>query len=115
LRHVVDDENEREGGKQLKQLGRLINTAQQYYLGRCPQRSHDQRGANDAAPEPERPAHGGCEGIGEIQAHHVERTVGDVDDAGDAENEREPAPTKNRLDAVASPLSAWNRTASRLI
>ena len=24
-------------------------------------------------------------------------------------------PTKNRLDAVASPLSAWNRTASRLI
>src|SRR6266568_37338 len=26
-----------------------------------------------------------------------------------------PAPTKNRLDAAASPLSAWNRMASRLI
>src|SRR6266481_3190748 len=26
-----------------------------------------------------------------------------------------PAPTKNRLDAAASPLSAWNRRASRLM
>src|SRR5262245_31726056 len=26
-----------------------------------------------------------------------------------------PAPTRNRLDAAASPLSAWNRRASRLI
>src|SRR6266481_3298757 len=26
-----------------------------------------------------------------------------------------PAPTKNRLDAAASPLSAWNATASRVI
>src|SRR6516162_2432658 len=26
-----------------------------------------------------------------------------------------PAPTRNRLDAAASPLSAWKRTASRLI
>ena len=51
LRHVVDDEHEREGGEQLEQLRRLIDAAQQQDLDQRAERRHHQRRQRDAAPE----------------------------------------------------------------
>src|SRR6266404_2296269 len=90
LRRVVDDQDQREGGEQLEQLRRLIDAAQQQHLDQRPERRHQHTGGGDAAPEAERAAHLGGESRGEIEPQHVERAVGDIDDAGDAENERQP-------------------------
>src|SRR5437588_113116 len=90
LRRVIDDQDQREGGEQLEQLRRLIDAAQQQHLDQRPERRHQHTGSGDAAPEAERAAHLGGEGRGEIEPQHVERAVGDIDDAGDAENERQP-------------------------
>src|SRR5262249_8808489 len=90
LRRVVDDQDQREGGEQLEQLRRLIDAAQEQYLDQRPQRPHHQSGSDDAAPKAERPAHFDGEARGEVKPQHVEGAVGDIDDAGDAENERQP-------------------------
>src|SRR5262249_21909693 len=89
LRGVVDDEHQREGGEQLEQLRRLVDAAQQQHLDQRAEGGHDEAGGDDAAPEAERAADLEGEGGGEIEPQHVEGAVGDVDDAGDAEDQRQ--------------------------
>jgi hypothetical protein len=71
----------------LKQFRCLIDAAQHQHLDEPAQRGHHQSGSEDAAPKPESAAHLDGKGRGEIEAEHVEGAVGDVDDAGDTENE----------------------------
>src|SRR5262249_43967403 len=61
-------------------------------------------GSDDAAPKAERPAHLGGEARGEIKPQHVERAVGDVDDAGDAENERQPGAHEKQARGGGEPV-----------
>ena len=55
----------------------------------APQRGHQQPGGDDATPKAEPVADLDGKSRGEIEPQHVERAVGDIDNAGDAENERE--------------------------
>ena len=89
LSHIVDDQDEREGGEQLEQLRRLIDAAQQQDLDQAAERRHHHARGDDAAPEAEHAAHLEGDGRGEIEPQHVERAVGDIDDARDAEDQRE--------------------------
>jgi len=61
-------------------------------------------GGGDAAPEAERAAHLGGESRGEIEPQHVERAVGDIDDAGDAENERQPGAHEKQARRRSEPV-----------
>ena len=89
LHRVVDDEHQRESREQLEKFGRLVDSPQQHNLDqRAECRNHQSR-RNDAAPEAEHATQPGGERIGQIQAQHVERAVGDIDDAGDAEDQRQ--------------------------
>src|SRR5206468_3600284 len=77
------------GGKKLEQIRRLVNAAQQQYLDERAQRGHEEPGGENAAPKAETSAHLEGKGRREIQPQHVQRAVGDVDDAGDAKDERQ--------------------------
>jgi hypothetical protein len=88
-RGVAEDEDEREGGEQLKQLGRTINSPQQHPLDQRPEQPHQDRGSDHAAPETDRPSGLVGHGRGQIGAKHVERAMRHVDDAGDTKNERQ--------------------------
>ena len=86
---VVDHQQQRERREQLEQLRRTIDASQQDDLD-CPadQPDHD-RGGDDAAPEAEPAADLQREARRDVRAQHVQRAVGDVDDAGDAEDQRQ--------------------------
>ena len=88
-RGVVDDQHQREGGEQLEQFGRAINPPQQHDLDQRADDADDKRGGDDAAPEAERAADMGGEGIGDVGPQHIEGPVRDIDDAGDAEDQRQ--------------------------
>ena len=86
-RRIVDDENQREGGKELKQLRRDVDAAQQHDLDQRAENADDKRCGDDAAPEADRAAHRRRQRNGDIGAQHVERAMRDIDDAGDAEDQ----------------------------
>ena len=55
----------------------------------APIAGHDQRREDEAAPEAEAAADLGGDAVGNVDAQHVERAVGDIDDAADAEDQRQ--------------------------
>ena len=74
----------------MEQLRRLIDAAQQQHLDQRSERRHHQSGGDNAAPKAERSAHLDGEAGGEIKPEHVERAVREIDDASDAEDQRQP-------------------------
>ena len=88
-RRIIDDQQHREGGKELEQLRHLIDAAKQQNLDQRADDRDQQRGEHDGAPESEPTAHLGRDAVGNVDAQHVERAVGDVDDARDAEDQRQ--------------------------
>ena len=88
-RRVVDDQHQREGRQQLEQFGRAIDAPQQHEFDQRAERADDQRGGDDAAPEAEHAADLGRERIGDVGPQHIEGAVRDIDDAGDAEDQRQ--------------------------
>jgi hypothetical protein len=89
-RRVVDNEHQRESSEQLKQLRRAINPPQQKDLDRSADQGHQQCGQNNAAPEADGTADLGGDAVGDIGPDHIEGPVSDIDDPGDAENQRQP-------------------------
>jgi hypothetical protein len=67
----------------------LVNATQQQDLDQAPERRHHQSGDDDAAPEAQHPAHLDGQGRSEIKPQHVEGAVSDIDDPGDAEDQRQ--------------------------
>jgi hypothetical protein len=88
-RGVVDHQQDREGRQQLEQLGRLVDAAQQQDLDQRADRGDRERRDEETAPKAEPAADLGRDAVGDVDAQHVERAVGDVDDAGDAEDQRQ--------------------------
>jgi hypothetical protein len=89
-RGVVDHQEDRERGEQLEQLGCLIDAPQQHHLDQRTDGGDGERRQDQAPPEAEPAADLGGDAVGNVDAQHVERAVGDVDDAGDAEDQRQP-------------------------
>ncbi len=88
---VLHDQDDAEGGEELEQLRRAIDAAQQPHLQQRAECGQRERGRHHAEREPrlrvrqareDRPA--------DIGAEHVEAAVGEVHDAGDAEDDRKP-------------------------
>ena len=86
---VLEDQGQRKGGQQLKQLGRVIDAPQQQHLHQRPDQPHRHRRQQQRRPEPDDPAQPLHQGVGDVDAHHVERTMRKVDDARDAEDQRQ--------------------------
>src|SRR5207237_8995121 len=56
----------------------------------------DDRGRDNPAPEPKPAADMNRQGGGDIGAQHVQRAVGNIDDARDAENQRQAGGNKEQ-------------------
>ena len=87
-RRVVDDQKQRESGEQLKQFRRRINASQQQHFDQRADDTDRDRADDDPAPEAQRAVEPGRQCNGDIGAKHIERAVRQIDDAGDAEDER---------------------------
>ena len=88
-RGVTDDQHQRKGGEQLEQLGRAVDSAQQHDFDHRADEADRKRGQHDAAPETDRTADMGRQRIRDVEPQHIEGPVREIDDAGDAENQRQ--------------------------
>ena len=103
-RRIVDDQQHREGGEQLEQLRRLVDAPKQQDLDQRADRRDQQRGEHDGAPEAKSAAHLGRDAVGNVDAQHVERAVGDVDDARDAEDQRQAGADEEQAGGGRKPV-----------
>jgi len=88
----------------LEKLRRLINAAQQQKLNHRPECSHHQRRGENAAPKAEPADELGSKRRRQIQPEHIERAVRDIDDAGDAENERQAGAHEKQARGRSEPI-----------
>ena len=86
---VLDDQAQRKGGQQLKQLRRAVNAAQQQHLNQSAQGCHSQRGQQQRRPKTNAGTQVGHQRISHVNTDHEKRTMGEIDDAGDAKNKRQ--------------------------
>ena len=86
---VLHHQRQAEGGEQLEQFRRMIDPAQQHHLDQHAEDGDDKGGDDDAAPKAERAGKALGQRERDIGADHVEGAMGEIDDAGDAEDDRE--------------------------
>ena len=90
-RRVLDDQHDAEGGDQLQQLGRGVESPQQQDLHQRADRADgDRRGEHRKPITGNRRPKAGDRAVRDVRAEHVERPVREVDDARHPEDEREP-------------------------
>ena len=87
---ILDHQRQAERRQQLKQFGRVIDPPQQHHFDQHADDGDDQRGGDDAAPKPDRAGKPLGQRERDIGAEHVERAMGEIDDARDAEDDRQP-------------------------
>ena len=87
---ILDHQGQAEGRQQLKQFRRMIDPPQQHHLDQHADRRDDQPGGDDAAPESDRAGKSLGQRERDIGAEHVERAMGEIDDARHAEDDRQP-------------------------
>ena len=89
-RDVLDHQDDGEGRQKLEKLGRAVDPPQHQQLDQDTDQPHRQGREHDRAPEAQ-----GCaaqqldQRIGAVEAQHVERTVREVHDPRDAEDQRQ--------------------------
>ncbi len=103
-RGVIDDQHQRKGRKQLEQLRRAIDPAQQDDFDQGADQSDQDCGCENAAPEPERAANRAGERRRHIGAEHEQRSMRDIDDARDAEDQREPGGDEKQARGGGEPV-----------
>ena len=92
---ILHHQHHAEGGEQLEQLRRAVDAPQQQHFDDDADEADDERREQNAGPEGdgsegefEQPRH---QGRGRVGADHVERTVREVHDPRDAEDDRQAA------------------------
>ncbi len=124
---ILDDQRDAEGREQLEQFRRVIDAAQQQHFDQRADRGDDRaRRATIAAPEAEGAAEPVGQRVADIGAEHVEGAMREIDDAGDAENDRqaggdqkqragarEPGDELNEVEAQGRALSLRERPQER--
>ena len=106
---VAQQQHQRERRQQLEQLGGVIDAAQERDLYQCSQQRERRRRGEHAAPEAEHPAQARGAGIGDVGAQHVQRAVRHVDDARDAENQRQPRRQEKQRRGVRQAVQGLER------
>ena len=87
---VAHDQHDAERRRQLQQLGRVVQALQQQALDQRAEKRDDDRGGEDAGREAgEAVAEALAERPREVCAEHEQRAVREVDDARDAEDQRQ--------------------------
>ena len=87
---ILHDENDGKGRQQLKQLRRLVDAPHEQNLDcGAGQPDHD-RGNQERRPEPGARAQQRRQGVGKVNAQHIERAMREIDDARDPEDQRQP-------------------------
>jgi hypothetical protein len=99
-REVLDHQHEGECREELQQLRRAIDPSQQQELYENPEEPDKKCRQRHARPEPDlrREPHG------EVHPEHVQRAVGEVDDAADAEDERQPGGDEEQRARAGEPV-----------
>ncbi len=88
-RGITENQHQREGGKQMEQLGRLINPPQHDDFNQRAQHRDEQRSGQHRQPEAARAVTITTRNaVRHIDAEHIERAVRKVDDARHAEDQR---------------------------
>ena len=87
---ILDHQGQAERRQQLKQLGRVIDPPQQHHFDQHADHGDDQRRGDDAAPKTDRTGKPLGQRECHIGAEHVERAMGEIDDARHAEDDRQP-------------------------
>jgi hypothetical protein len=103
---VADHQHEREGGEQLKQFRRAVDAPQQHDLDCGADEPDQDRRRDNAAPEPEPARDARRDGRRDVGAQHVKRAMGDVDDAGDAEDERQSGGDQKQTGGGRQPVES---------
>ena len=105
LPDVVEHEDQAERQQHLREVIAAVETADEDVLQ---QQAHDE-GNRDAADhrQPEA-AGGGRDAVGEIRAQHVERAVREIDDAEDAEHQRQAARDEEQDHSVLNGVQKLN-------
>ena len=107
---VGHHEHEGEGEQELVQLGRPVHAPQQRHLEQPPREGHGQRREQRAHVEGRRPQRQYVdEGVRRVRRQHVEGAVGEVDDAGDAEDQRQPRRDEKQEHRVREPAEELDR------
>src|SRR6185437_2241910 len=89
-RDILDDEDDAEGGKKLEQLGRRVEAAQQQTLDDETDEGDDERRRDQPCPKAQRRMRQRAgQRVGDERAQHVKRAMREIDDARDAEDERQ--------------------------
>ena len=101
---IVEDEEDGERRQELEQLGRPVEAAQHAHLDRGTQQPDPDGRHDEATPEAEPPAHRRGQRPRPVEAEHVERAVGEIDDAGDAKDEREPRRDEEQRRGLGKPV-----------
>ena len=87
----MDDESQRESGEELEQFRRAVDAPQKQELDQGADDRHGYRGEKHGSPVANaRTADPGDQRIGDIAAEHEQRTVREIHDPRDAENQRKP-------------------------
>ena len=86
---ILDHQRQAERRQQLKQFRRVIDASQQHHFDEHADHSDDQRRGDDAAPKTDRAGKTFGQRERRIGAEHVERAMGEIDDARHAEDDRQ--------------------------
>ena len=86
---IFDHQRQAEGRQQLKQFRDMIYPAQQHHFDQHADRCNDERRRQNTRPESKRVRKSFGQREGDISAQHVERAMGEIDDPGHAENDRQ--------------------------
>ena len=86
---ILDDEGDAKSREQLKQNRRVIDSAQQQHFDERADQGDAERREHDRAPEAKGAAQPVGQRVTDIGAEHVEGAMGEIDDAGYAENDRQ--------------------------
>ena len=89
-RRVLDHQHQREGREQLEQLGRAVDPAQHDHLDQRADRTGGERRQRQCGPKAQPRAQALHQAVGDVDAQHEKRTVGEIDDARDTEDQRQP-------------------------
>ena len=105
---VLHDQDDAEGGEQLEQLRHLVDPSQQHELHRHADQP-DADGGRQHGGEEHRKAAGDVEQArderdAEVGAQHVERAMCEIDDARDAEHDRQPRRNDEQRRGAGEPV-----------
>ena len=109
--HLVEHEDQAEAEEHLGEVVAAIEALDEDLLEQEPDREGDRDAARERKPEA---AGIGGDPIGEVGAEHVEGAVGEVDDAEDAEHERQPARDEEQQEPVLHPVQELDGEADEI-